>query len=94
MLERRVLGRLLQVAVAAEAPAAAVAAVAPAAVAEPPKKQRKVVLSGLLGIRVKKEATSPAPVVARDELDEYLEDSDPFDDRLVAMRDRLPLVDL
>ena len=43
-----------------------------AAVVEPPKKQRKVVLSGLLGIRVKKEATSPAPVVARDELNEYL----------------------
>ena len=39
---------------------------------EPPKKQRKVTLGGLLGGRVKKEPAAPAPKPEQDALEEYL----------------------
>jgi hypothetical protein len=63
---------------AAAAPAAdgapALAADAPGPSAEPPKKHRKVSLCGLLGGRIKKEASPAAPAAVRDELDQYLEE--------------------
>ena len=48
------------------------------AIVEPPKKQRKVSLGGLLGGRVKKEAVAAdsSPSATLDELDKYLADSE------------------
>lgn len=60
-------------------PTATTAAQVPAApaAAPAPTKQRKVFLSSLLGARVKKEEAAPAVVVVvRDELYQYLEDTD------------------
>lgn len=58
-------------------PPASDAVALPLAAGEPPKKHRKVSLGSLLSGRVKKDATSvvaPPPVLAQDELEQYLED--------------------